>query len=372
LFVVLAVMAAVVVSTASWWVPRVTSLVQSTPVDSTTAAPTAEIAPTMLADITALKARVAVLEQEAVNTVTPEALNTAKQEIAQRLSALETKAGVAQDGEAVTSLGESLSSQAKQLTTVSARLATLEAAIGNSARLEDLSNRLNMLEGRTAEAHSVLALSDRVTALETTARRTMVEQSANIALLMAVGQWRDALQAGRPFALELQTAKALAAKIGAATIDDSAFVATASKGLPTFADLQRQFGPAAAAAMRASAMPEGTSAWYRRILDRMLAIVTVRRLDGDAAGTSTAAILARAEARLNEGNLAAAVREMEGLSGDAAMAATAWQTQAKARVAAESAASDTTTQTVAAIAAADAAPATSATTTPSAATSTGQ
>ena len=346
LFVVLVVMAGAVIGTASWWVPRITHLVQTAPATS----PAPDAATPVQTDITALKARVAVLEQEAVNTVTPDALKAAKQELMQRLATLEGRK-TGEDGEAVTSLGDSVSSQAKQLAAVSARLATLEAAIGNTARLEDLSKRLNMLEGRSAEAHSVLALSDRVTALETTARRTMVEQSANIALLMAVSQWREALLAGRPFALELQTVKALAARVNDLTIDDSGFAAAATQGLPTLADLQRQFGPAAAAAMRASALPEGTGAWYRRILDRMLAIVTVRRLDGDAAGTGTAAVLARAENRLDAGDLSAAVAEMDGLSGATAAAAQAWQVQAKARVAAEHAASDAATKAVAAVAA---------------------
>ena len=346
LFVVLVVMAGAVIGTASWWVPRITHLVQTAPATS----PAPDAATPVQTDITALKARVAVLEQEAVNTVTPDALKAAKQELMQRLATLEGRK-TGEDGDAVTSLGDSVSSQAKQLAAVSARLATLEAAIGNTARLEDLSKRLNMLEGRSAEAHSVLALSDRVTALETTARRTMVEQSANIALLMAVSQWREALLAGRPFALELQTVKALAARVSDVAIDDSGFAAAATQGLPTLADLQRQFGPAAAAAMRASAMPEGTGAWYRRVLDRMLAIVTVRRLDGDAAGTGTAAVLARAENRLDAGDLSAAVTEMDGLSGAAAAAAQAWQVQAKARVAAEHAASDAATKAVASVAA---------------------
>ncbi|MBY0509982.1 MAG: uroporphyrinogen-III synthase [Rhodospirillaceae bacterium] len=351
LFLVLVAMAGAVMGTASWWVPRVTQMVKSSPPPAT--APDAGA--TVQTDIAALKARVGVLEQEAVNTVTPDALNKAKAELTQRLAALEGRPAGAEDG-AVTSLGDSVSSQAKQLAAVSARLATLEAAIGNSARLEDLSKRLNMLEGRSAEAHSVLALSDRVTALETTARRTMVEQSSNIALLMAVSQWREALLAGHPFALELQTTKALAARIGDVAIDDSGFADIAARGVPTLAELQRQFGPAAAAAMRASAVPDGTSAWYRRILDRVLSIVTVRRLDGDAAGMTTAAVLARAENRLNTGDLAAAVAEMDNLTGAAASAAQAWQAPAKARAAAERAAADVATKAVAAVAAAGKAP----------------
>ena len=340
LFVVLAAIAALVMGTASTWVPRVTQLVRGTP--------SVESASPVQTDITALKARVAVLEGQAVNTVSPEALNAAKQDLNQRLAALEARRG-GQDGEAVTSLGESLSSQAKQLTAVSARIATLEAAIGNSARLEDLSKRLNMLEGRSAEANSVLALSDRVTALETSARRTMVEQSTNIALLTAVAQWREAVLVGHPFALELQTAKSLASRTGLA-IDDSGFADTAAKGIPTLAELQRGFNAAAAAAMRADAIPDDTVAWYRRILDRVLSIATVRRLDGDAAGTSTSAILARAQRRLTDGDLGAAVTEASNLTGSAATAMMPWLAPAKTRVAAERAAADATIRAVGAVA----------------------
>ena len=348
IFVVLVIAAAAAVGVGSRLMPRLTSTANNQPAAPS---PTIDTPATLQSDITALKARVAVLEQEAVNTVTPEALGAAKQELAQRLSALEGRAGGASDG-AVTSMGDSLSSQAKQLAAVSARLATLEAAIGNSARLEDLSKRMNMLEGRSAEANSVLALADRVTSLETSARRTMIEQSTNIALLMTVAQWREAVLAGHSFTLELETAKALAARSGAMTIDDAGFAAAAARGLPTLAELQRRFNPAAAAAMRASAIPDDTAPWYRRILERMLAIVTVRRLDGDAAGTGTAAVLARAEKRLAEGDLPAAVGEMNGLSGAAATAAASWLGDAKARVVAESAASDATTRAVAAVAAA--------------------
>ena len=292
------------------------------------------------------------LEQAIVNAATPDVINTLRQDLSQRLTAVEARTA-GESGDAVTSLGDSLSSQAKQLTAVSARLATLEAAIGNSARLEDLSKRLNMLEGRTAEANSVLALSDRVTVLETTARRTMVEQSANVALLMAIAQWREAMLAGHPFALELQTAKALAARAGNIVIDDADFAETAARGVPTTAELVRRFGPTAAATVRAGAIPDDTAAWYRRILDRIFAIVTVRRLDGDAAGVSVSAILARAERRLAEGNLGAVVDEMNGLTGNAANAAASWLALAKARVAGEAAAASAATKALAGLAAND-------------------
>ena len=351
LFVFLAIMAAAVVGSASLWVPRVKQFVQGAPAVVESVSVPADPAAAVQTEIAALKARVAALERGPGNPVSPDGLNAATQALAQRLAAIESRAGGAGGGEAVTSLGDSLSSQAEQLTAVTARLATLEAAIGNSARLEDLSKRLNMLEGRSAEANSVLALSDRVTVLETTGRRTLVEQSGNIAMLMAVAQWREAVLAGRPFAVELEIAKMLAVRAGGQSIDDGGFAEFAARGIPTLQELERRFGPAAAAVMRAGAIPDGAGAWYRRILDRIFSIVTVRRLDGEAAGTSISAVLARAKLRLTGGDLAAAVVEMNSLSATVAKTAAPWLADAKARVAAEKAAADATTMAVAAVAA---------------------
>ncbi len=335
-FVVLLVMAASVIGTASWWVPRAKQLAQNMlPWSDSATTPVV----TVESEIAALKARLAVLEKQAGSVVTTDALGTATRELERRLQATESRGSGA--------AGEDLPNQPRQLAAVAARLAALEATLGSSGRLQELNDRMKMLESRSAEANSVLALSDRVAAIEATDRQAIVEQSAHVAFLLAVAQWREAILAGHPFALELETVKALAQRAGGPAVDDRGFADSAVRGIPTLAALQRSFGPAAAAAVRASAIPDDTSAWYRRILDRILSIVTVRRLDGNAAGTSTSAILARAEQRLGEGNLTTAVAEMSGLSGSAAQAAASWLADARARVAAEQAAAEATTRAVA-------------------------
>jgi hypothetical protein len=345
-FVIFAVVAAGVVAGVSALLPTLTR--NSAPPPQTASAPPVTRPSPYAVDDTAT-ARSTTGTQS--NPTSSDELAAARREINERLTALEGRApGEASEG-SVTSLGDSVSNQAKQLAAVTARIATLEAAIGNTARLEDLSKRLNMLEGRSAEANSVLALADRVTALESSARRTMVEQSTNIALLMAVAQWRDAVSAGHGFALELQTVKSLAARNNSLAVDDAAFAAKATRGIATLADLQRRFTATAAEAMRANVIPDNTGAWYRRILNRMMAIVTVRRLDGDAAGMSTSAVLARAERRLGEGDLGAAVNELANLDGAAVQAMGPWLDEARARVAAERAIAEATTKAVAAVAA---------------------
>ena len=66
-------------------------------------------------------------------------------------------------------------------------------------------------------------------------------------------------------------------------------------------------------------------------------LVTVRPAPGEVEGTDTNAVLARAEGRLQRGDLAGAVEAVKGLNGPAASALAAWRTQAEARLSAESA-----------------------------------
>ena len=66
-------------------------------------------------------------------------------------------------------------------------------------------------------------------------------------------------------------------------------------------------------------------------------LVTIRPVGADAEGDHAAARVARAEARLADGDLAGAVAELEGLEGAPAAAAAPWLEQARTRLAAENA-----------------------------------
>ena len=216
-----------------------------------------------------------------------------------------------------------------------ARIATLEAALGNTAKLDELNRRVDLLAGRSADANSVLALADRVTALEQGARSAADARAAAVALTIAATQWRDAVVTGRPFLKEWDTVKALTGQTQA----DAPFAKYANSGLPTLADLQRRFDGAAAAAVRASYLPNDTAPWLRRTLDRVFSVITVRRTDIDT-GDGLEAILVRAERAVDGGNVAASIAEMQKLSGAALAAAQPWIDIASAKVAAEEAAQE--------------------------------
>lgn len=332
LFVVLAIVATGILGTASWWVPQATQFVQGPSTDELNAPSVTATAPSTTpdSDITTSPEPTESTVQEATSTENAGSLS----ELTERLEALERRTGRADDA-TIVSMGDSLSSQARQLAAVSARLATLEAAIGNSARLEDLNDRLLILEGKSADAASVLSLSDRVTSLEDTSRRAVADQTAEVALLMATAQLREAIVAGRPFSAELETTKALSTRVLGSSFDGEEFAAHAARGIPSLLTLQNRFDETAAQTVRAAVIPDGATGWVRQSFDRLMSIVTVRRVSGDIAGNSVTAILARAENRLATGDIAGAAVEIEALTGPPAQAVAPWLADANARIAAD-------------------------------------
>jgi hypothetical protein len=74
-----------------------------------------------------------------------------------------------------------------------------------------------------------------------------------------------------------------------------------------------------------------------RAAGNLMRLVTIRPVGADAEGDHAAARVARAEARLADGDLAGAVAELEGLEGAPAEAAAPWLEQARTRLAAENA-----------------------------------
>ena len=333
LFVALVFIAGGIFATASWWVPRATQLIQSAGTSNTdTVLTSADTAPISPPSAPRIQDPVPTTETNTPSVANTGELDALRREFADRLDSIEQREGL--DDSSVVSLSDTISSQARQLAAVSARIATLEAAIGNSARLEDLNNRIAVLEGRSADAASVLSLSNRVANLEDVSRRAVAEQTAEVALLMATSQLREALITGRPFSSELETTKALSERVLDITLNDAAFMTYATRGIPSVSELQNQFGEIAAQAVRAAAIPDGTSGWLRQSLDRLLSIITVRRVSGDVAGNSATAIVARAESRLDSGDIAGAITELGALAGAAAEAANPWLSFARARVAA--------------------------------------
>ena len=151
---------------------------------------------------------------------------------------------------------------------------------------------------------------------------------ARVAQALALAALRDALAGGRDFSAEFETLRALLP-------DNRGLLAleTSTGGIPTAATLAERFDtilPELLAAARQS----GDAGVMARLIDNARSIVTVRQV-GVVAGDTPEALVARIEASLAAGDLAAAAADWQRLPEPARAAAADWGDALTARVAAE-------------------------------------
>lgn len=272
----------------------------------------------------ALTRRVALLDQAAVPAAAPDLAP-----LAARLDAAEL---------ALASLSAELEARAAATpaagSDIEPRLAALESAQGEGALPTDITwlhRRADELEGALGTVDERLAALDgRLTALAGALAAAPVP-----ALVVAIGQLREALAGPRPFAAELEALRSLAEDDAATSALAAAVAQRAATGVPTFDDLRVRF----AAVIVATLTPEpGAEApWYRRALDRLSGLVVIRRVGDAVEGDGPEARLARAESRLAAGDLAGAVAQLEPLRDGAPEALVAWLDDALARLDADQA-----------------------------------
>jgi hypothetical protein len=197
--------------------------------------------------------------------------------------------------------------------------------LGNAAaRLDEMLAAQSDLAQRLAEAESDL------NAVE--AQRDAAPGSRETLLLLAALQLRDALQGSGPYAQPLGMLKNLAAEDPALAGVVAPLERRASAGLPSLAALQAQF-PDVARRIAANEFGQEGEGWTAGVLRRLSEAVNLRPV-GNVEGDAPTAVAARAEVKLNDGDLAGAVAELNALDGAAAEAAASWLSDAEARLAA--------------------------------------
>jgi uroporphyrinogen-III synthase len=310
---------------------------------------------TLIGKVDNVQGRVGALEtamQSAGNGVAPDLTPLTK-----RLDALEQEIATlraAGQQQAPTTPGPDLSALSEKVAALEAKLAALptqpasdaqppaNGAAADTAAIDKLSQENAALRSDVAALKAQLAAIDQAL----TARG---QDAGGVAFALAVGNLGGALTTARPFAAELTALTELAGKDPALAAQVKAvtapLAARAAVGVPTLVELQSRF-PAAARAIVDAAKPapaavenSESQSWYERPLGWLSSAgqwlssqVSVRPV-GEVAGDDPGARVARAEVRLSENNLAAAVKELEGLSGSAAAAAGAWLGDARARLA---------------------------------------
>lgn len=259
---------------------------------------------------------------------------TAIDSVTNRLAAVETalsqvSAGTPAEGGA----------DAAVVTALTARLASAERAIadlrGDTRRLDgamtnvrtDVDARFDALATRLDGLKSELTAESGPTA------------PAGTAFVLAVSQLRDAVNGGRAYAAELAAVRTVTegnTYPGLASALDG-LAPAAETGIAELAQLQTSYGDAARAALHAAR--SAGDGWVARTVDRLSSVVSIRRT-GDVSGDEPDAVLARAEVRLNKGDVAAALAELDGLTGAAAEAMAEWRQRAQNHVAARTALRD--------------------------------
>jgi hypothetical protein len=161
------------------------------------------------------------------------------------------------------------------------------------------------------------------------------------AVVLAVGQLRQALSGSTPFAKQLAAVRAL---VGG----DAEMVALldqiqpyADDGVPTFDDLDKELAGLAPEIVRSAAVGDG-SGWWRQALYHISSVISIRRVGGSVPGDQADAIVARAQGRLEEDDLRGAVGALQTLSGAPAETAAPWIHDAGERLAVDSAEADMT------------------------------
>lgn len=280
----------------------------------------------------AMQRRIDELESNAAEPVAQGAKGVDIEPLAARLAVLESR--LEELAAAPPASGDGDGENAARLAVLETRIETLASVEQRLGELPDLAGRIDETAGRI---DGLDARIGKLASLEESVSALAGSRAGEAALALAVLQLRDALRGSGPFVAELALIGDLAASgalgDGAALNQLAAPLAPhAETGLPTLALLQASF-PAAARAAFAQAQGGADGGWIAGILRRLSALITIRPL-GLVEGQSAGAIVARAETYLMAGDLAAALSELDGLSGPAAEAVRSWREKAAGRLAA--------------------------------------
>jgi hypothetical protein len=231
-----------------------------------------------------------------------------------------------------------------------ARDKTQQNANEAGSKLSQLDNRIAALETKPEGSGKELAelrqqveklsaagtdLAAKVAALEKPATAKSAADPTDTALLLALLQIRDAVEAGRPFAAEYDALTALARNRPEIAEAAAPLADPAKTGVASRAVLAKRLHELAGSIAHA-APPVSDADWGSEALARLRGLVTIRRVGGAGQSGSEAGVSA-AESNLAANDLAGAIGALDRLSGAPAEAARPWLQMARQRLAVENA-----------------------------------
>ena len=270
-----------------------------------------------------------------------EALSSTLNALIERLDSVEQQLTDVRKMVDATALPDEVASANKSLQQLSGRLMKIEES--NEA-VGTVLNRLTRLEKDIADAAEPPAemtaaigkISERLNTLETggaNRSRLTLEQSNAQALVLAVGQLRQTLPSGAPYAMDLQTLLRLGGDDPEIAKLAAELEAHAGSGVPSLKSLSRSYDDLVDE-ITASA-PDAEQGFFAQTLTRLTSLVRVRRLeDADGDATSLEGMAARAAQALADGDLQTALTILQGVP-NASAGVQEWIGQAQTRLDAE-------------------------------------
>ena len=184
--------------------------------------------------------------------------------------------------------------------------------------------------GRMADVLAAVAAAEaRLTEAETRAAALAEQSTASAAAITraaAIGRIAAALDSGAPYSSALPDLGDL----------PPVLADNAAAGLPTIADLQDSFAPAARASLEAALRANMGESWTERVSSFLRSQTGLRSLT-PREGDDPDAVLSRAEAALSAGRVAEAIAELQAMPEAGKPALQDWLTLAQTRVDAEAA-----------------------------------
>ena len=225
--------------------------------------------------------------------------------------------------------------QAPDLSNVNERTAAIESAVKDlRATLGDLRKMAEQAPPAVTPA-AIDSLAERIGGIEERIASIATAQTAAIdtsiaAEIVALNALADAIRSGKPFAKELEVARA---RLGDRASALAPLDAHAEKGMPTTAALAERFEALAPQLLRG---PDPAVGFFSRLYTNAVRLVEVRPV-GEPKGTSAGAVVARIETKLARGDLAGALVESDTLPETAKATAASWLAAARERQEAEAA-----------------------------------
>ncbi|WP_126975189.1 COG4223 family protein [Frigidibacter oleivorans] len=283
--------------------------------------------PVPQADMGPVEAQIAALSDEVAALRAAPQAEAAPEDLLTRIDQLSSDlaASRAAEGEALTRLQD-----------IEARLGAVESGEGTTAaadpalqqQIDDLRAAIEGQSGlQDSVAAAAAAAEERIAAAEAEAQRLRAEaeETARAARARAaLSHLRAALDSGAPLSPVTEELAAVGV-----TVPEP--LSSRPDGVASLAGLQQDF-PAAARAALAAALPVTAGEGWQARVGAFLQAQTGARSLTPQQGTGPDAVLSRAEAALAEGDLQAALTELQGLPPEGRAATAAWEADAQARL----------------------------------------